>query len=195
MYVKYVKGNSDHSTYTYDIYKQFIFKSTIKRSLFICFYIINIPWKSYIATLTRETKLRRWIIIIIIIPLHRLNSLFQTCNLPSIASTVYWPYEAQCELKRTLELIIKNALVFVKAILNESFFSPPILEPCSLQRSSVSRGRFFDSLSSFAYSFINSLLLRRDPAIKKPTDASSISSSSHLPSSNIFHRGEARAAT
>lgn len=75
-----------------------------------------------------------------IVRLHHLNSLFQTCN-RTIANHIY-KRNARGELKRTLELIIKNALVFIKAILNESFFSPPIRVPPTIP----SQGRESPSL-------------------------------------------------
>lgn len=118
-----------------------------------------------------------------IVRLHHLNSLFQACNHPSIASRIYiYILNARGELKRTLELIIKNALVFIKAILNESFFSPPIRVPPVSQE----RGK---SPSFFVCLFFHKQLIikERDPAIKKPTDAS-ISSPSHPFSISLLSR-------
>lgn len=55
-----------------------------------------------------------------IVRLHHLNSLFQTCNRTIVNHIYIYKRNAWGELKRTLELIIKNALVFIKAILNEA---------------------------------------------------------------------------
>lgn len=118
-----------------------------------------------------------------IVRLHHLNSLFQACNHPSIVNRIYiYILNARGELKRTLELIIKNALVFIKAILNESFFSPPIRVPPVSQE----RG---ESPSFFVCLFFHKQLIikERDPAIKKPTDAS-ISSPSHPFSISLLSR-------